>query len=200
METNFFRQIAAMKAGTIQVLIAPGTGETIVVSVLPTNDQCDDPAKAAIIPYTLKGTPSELDSGFFEAIQQPLKTASGLLTNMEAFGKQLAEAQKQSAAEKEKAQQEKKAKEAKEKKFHDSMKKANELEKSGEFRKAWSALPGIADFPEHEADIKKRQSELSAKFAPDLFAPPEQEFHTPAPVQQEAQPLFDTFPSNHHEQ
>ncbi|SHM18276.1 PRTRC system protein E, partial [Flavobacterium flevense] len=117
MNTNFFNQIAELEiTGDLQLTISRGTENKLVVSILIQNEQCGDNAKQLIPPLNLRGTAEELDEGFFESIAVPLKTASGLMVNMEAYMKQLENAQKQSAMEKEKTDKEKKAKDEKEKK------------------------------------------------------------------------------------
>lgn len=50
------------------------------------------------------------------------------------------------------------------------MQKVDELEKEGKHRDAYMKIPSINEYPEREEAIRKRQSSLSAKFAPDLFA------------------------------
>ncbi|MFT4093239.1 MAG: PRTRC system protein E [Niabella sp.] len=170
MNTNFFNQIAALNiTGTLQILIAKGEANDLVVSVLPQNEHCGDNAKNLIMPFSLRGTAEELDNGFFEKAAAPIQTASGLMVNMEAFMKQLEETKKQSAMEKEKAEREKKAKEERDKKYKEAMQRVDELEKEGKFRDAWMKLPDPALFPEQAEIIRKRKTVLSGRFAPDLF-------------------------------
>lgn len=169
METNFFQQVAALNlTGDLQIIVKQTDGQ-LVASVLLNNPQCGDNAAKMIPPLLLKGSPTELDSGFFESIATPLQATSGLLVNMETFLKQREEAKKQSAMEKEKTDREKKEKEAKEKRYKDAMAKADELEKEGKYRDAYMKLPNLSEFPEQEEAIRKRQSALSAKFSPGLF-------------------------------
>lgn len=170
MNANFFQQVADLNlTGDIQLVIAKGADSNYIVSILLQNKQCGDEAKNLIPRLNLRGTPEELDSGFFERITTPMQAASGLMVNMEAFMKQLEEAKKHSAIEKEKTDKEKKAKEEKEKKFKEAMAKAEELEKDGKYRDAWMKLPDPSLFPEQAETIRKRRTALSAKFAPDLF-------------------------------
>lgn len=171
MNANFFKQMTALNiTGDLQLTIAKGAENNLVVSIMLQNEQCGDEARKLIPPFNLKGTADELDEGFFERITMPLQTASGLMDNMEVFMKQLEEAKKQSAMEKEKADKEKKEKEEKEKKYKEAMKKAEELEKEGKHREAWAKVPEPADYPEHAETIRKRRMELSEKFAaPSLF-------------------------------
>jgi len=188
METsNFFSSIAAMNiTGNLQLLISKGASDHWIVSVMLNNEQCGDEASKVIPPLNLRGTAEELDNGFFEQVTTPIKTASGLIVNMEAYMKQLEEAKKQSAMEKEKADREKKEKEAKEKKYREAMQKVDELEKDGKFRDAWMKVPEPSEYPEQAEALRKRKSSLAAKFAPDLFGADA----TPAAtqVQQEQEP------------
>jgi len=170
METNFFSQMSHLDvAGSLQLTIAKGVENNLIVSVLLQNEHCGDDAKKLIPPYNLRGTAEELDNGFFDKITVPIQTASGLMVDMEAFMKQLEEAKKQSAMEKEKADKAKSEKDAKDKKYKEAMAKVDELDKAEKPKEAWMKLPGTKDFPEHAETIRKRRSELSARFAPDLF-------------------------------
>lgn len=171
MNTNFFNQIAQLEfTGNLQLTIAKGAENHLIVSVMLHNDGCGDNAKNLIPPLTFNATPQEFDEGFFEQITAPIQKVSGVMVDMEKFLKQLEEAKKQSAMEKKKADREKKEKEARDKKFKDGMAKADELEKEGNFRDAWIKVPDIAEFPEKADEIRKRKSELSEKFStPSLF-------------------------------
>lgn len=182
MNANFFHQIAQLQiAGNLQLTIAKGAGNNLIVSVMLQNEQCGDNAKNIIPPLNLRGTAEELDNGFFEKITTPIQTASGLMVDMEAFMKQLEESKKQSAMEKEKDDRQKKEQEAKDKKFKDAMAKADELEKEGKFREAWVKVPEITEFPEKADEIRRRKRELSDKFsAPSLFGAIEEEKPEPA--------------------
>ena len=171
MNANFFNQITQLNfTGNLQLTIAKGVENNLIVSLMMQNEQCGDNAKQLIPPLNLRGTAEELDEEFFQQITTPIQTASGLMVNMEAFMKQLEQAKKQSAMEKEKADKQKKEQEAKDKKFKDAMAKADELEKEGKFREAWMKVPDITEFPEKGDEIRKRKKELSNKFAtPSLF-------------------------------
>lgn len=171
MNANFFNQIVQLDfIGNLQLTIAKGAENNLVVSLIIQNEQCGDNAKQLIPPLNLRGTVEELDNGFFEKITAPIQSASGLMVDMETFMKQLEEAKKQSAMEKEKTDKQKKEQEAKDKKFKDGMAKADELEKEGKFREAWIKVPDITEFPEKADEIRKRKTSLSDKFAtPSLF-------------------------------
>ena len=168
--TNFFNQIAQLQIiGDLHITIAKGPEDRLIVLVMLQNETCGDSAKHSIPQLNLRGTAEELDSGFFENITAPIESASGLMFDMEGYMKQLEDTKKQSAMEKEKADSKKKEEEAKDKKFSEAMAKADELEKEGKFREAWIKVPEIHVFPLKAEEIRRRKSELSAKFAPDLF-------------------------------
>lgn len=173
MEANFFKQIARMDIHSrIALTIAKATEDTMVVSILVQNDNCGDKAKNIIPPLNLKGTAEELDAGFFSQIKKPIESASGLISNMETFMKQMEEAKKQSAMEKDQAEKEKKAVETKAKKFSVAMEKAQTLEKEGKYKEAWTALPKASEYPDHAEEIAEKQELYQSHFAPDLFARP----------------------------
>lgn len=186
MNANFFHQIAQLQiTGDLQLTIAKGAENNLIVSVMLQNEQCGDNAKNIIPPLNLRGTAEELDNGFFEKITTPIQTASGLMVDMEAFMKQLEETKKQSEMEKDKADRQKKEQEAKDKKFKDAMAKADDLEKEGKFREAWVKVPEITEFPEKADEIRRRKRELSDKFsAPSLFGAIEEEKSEPAKAEE----------------
>jgi PRTRC genetic system protein E len=186
MNANFFHQIAQLQiTGDLQLTIAKGAENNLIVSVMLQNEQCGDNAKNIIPPLNLRGTAEELDCGFFEKITTPIQAVSGLMVDMESFMKQLEETKKQSAMEKDKADRQKKEQEAKDKKFKDAMAKADELEKEGKFREAWVKVPEITEFPEKADEIRRRKRELSDKFsAPSLFGTIEEEKSEPAKAEE----------------
>lgn len=175
MNTNFFRQIAKMDMNSKLILtIAKATESQIIASVFIENDRCGDKAKNIIPPFNLKGTAEELDAEFFEKIRTPVETTSGLMAEMESFMKQLEEAKAQSVMEKAKADKVNKEKEAKDKKYKDAMAKVEELEKEGKYREAWIKVPNATDYPEKADELRKRKTNLSAKFEPNLFGAKEE--------------------------
>lgn len=170
---NFFQSIEAMQvAGDWKINIAKGTNDDMIVSVLFYNEHAGDEARRRIPPILLKGSAKDLDDGFFTAIEQPVKETAQLFANMEQYLKQREQARLHSQMEKDKADKEAKEKTEKKKKFDDAIKKAAELEAEGKYREAWVKVPDVTDYPEMEETIRKRKSELSAKFSPDLFQTP----------------------------
>ena len=171
MKTNFFTQVARMEiTGDLKLTIKKATDTTYIVSVILNNDGCGDKAKHLIPPLNFTGTPEELDGGFFPKITEPIKAVSGLMVDMESFLKQVEEAKRQSAMETKKTEKEKKEKDAKAKKYEKALAQVDELEKEGRYREAWTKLPNPDEYPQQAETIRKRRRELSAKFAPDLFA------------------------------
>lgn len=171
MHTNFFNQIQQLDfTGVLQLNIAKGAENKLIVTVLLNNDQCGDNAKNFIPPLTLNATPQELDQGFFEQITTPVEKVSGLMVDMEKFLKQVEAAKKQSAMEKDKAQKAQREKQAHDKKYKDTMAKVDKLEVAGKFREAWIKVPDAKEFPEKADEIHQRRKALSDKFAtPSLF-------------------------------
>lgn len=174
--TNFFRQIRQMDINSKLTLSITKASETnIVVSILIENGNCGDKAMNIIPPFNIKGTPEELDNGFFEHIKKPLQKADGLLSNAVNFMKQLEIAEANSAIEKHKSDKEKKASDLKSKKYTESMLKAEELGKAGKYKEAWTALPKASDYPEHAETIRKKQEVYERQFAPTFFSDYEDE-------------------------
>lgn len=176
MEANFFKQLARMDMDSrITLTIAKVTEDKMVVSILVQNDGCGDKAKNIIPPYNLRGTAEELDAEFFVYIRKPIETASGLMSNMESFMKQVEEAKKQSAMMKETADKEKKEKDAKAKKYNDAMVKVEALEKEGKFNEAYAVLPKATEYPEHAHTIAVKLEIYQSRLANDLFSRQETE-------------------------
>ena len=76
----------AQSVDITMVIRKSATGMT--VSVLPKSNGLKDEARNHIVPLTLSGLPGELDAGFMNAIANPIRKVSGLLTNMAEFEKQ----------------------------------------------------------------------------------------------------------------
>lgn len=170
MNTNFFSLLTQIEfTGNLNISIQKATDNNWIVSVLLQNSGCGDDAKNRIPPLNLRGSAEDLDSGFFENIAQPVRSASYLMVNMDSFMVQLKEAKKHSAMEKQNSDNEKKAKDEREKKYRDAMKKAEELENESKFKDAWSALPKASEYPEYSKEILEKQEIYEKEFAPNLF-------------------------------
>lgn len=170
MQTNFFQSIFALQvAGDWTISIAKETADKLIVSVLFFNNSIGDDARKKVPPILLKGTAEELDEGFFQAIEQPMKETAQLFTNMEQYLKEKEQARIQSQMEKDNQAKAEKEKTEKQKKYEDAMKKVDELEAEGKHRDAWMKVPDTTLYPEHADTISERKSELAQQFAPDLF-------------------------------
>lgn len=167
---NFFQSITALQvAGDWKINIATESNNRLIVSVLFFNDRIGDEARKQVPPILLKGTPEELDEGFFNAIEIPVKETAQLFFNMEQYLKQKEQAKIASQVEKDKKEKADKEKTERQKKYEEAMKRADEMEAEGKHREAWMKVPEVSQYPEYEDDIRRRKSELSAVFSPDLF-------------------------------
>jgi hypothetical protein len=173
---NFFQTLIALQvAGDWKINIVKETADRLIVSVLFFNDAIGDEARKKVPPILLKGTAEELDTGFFEAIAQPVKDTAQLFANMEQFLKESAQAKLSSQMEKDNILKMGKEKTEMQKKYEEAMKKADELEALGKFKEAWMKVPQANLYPEHKDIIHKRKAELSDKFPIDLFNDPNTE-------------------------
>jgi PRTRC genetic system protein E len=164
MTTNFFKCIDDLNVnGDWKISISKNEENNWIVSVLFFNEKVGDNARKLIPPMILKGTPEQLDEGFFDSIIVPVEKAAGLFANMEHYMKQLEEARLQSKTEKDKEDKEKKEKEERKKKYEAAIKKVTELETEKKFGEAIGAMPKSEDFPEHAEEIKKKNAELREK-------------------------------------
>jgi PRTRC genetic system protein E len=176
METNFFKSILALQvAGNWKINIAKEDAGKLIVSVLFFNDSIGDDARKKVPPILLKGTAEELDEGFFEALEQPVKETAQLFANMEQFLKEKEQAKIASQMEKDNTLKMGKEKTEMQKKFEEAMKKADELETAGKFKEAWMKVPQADLYPEYKDIIHTRKAELSDKFPIDLFNDPNTE-------------------------
>lgn len=161
METTFFSQVAMLNlTGNIRLTIQPQEEGQMIVSLLLSNKDVKDAAVAKIPPLVLKGSATELDAGFFEAVTQPVQRTNQLLCNLVAHEKAMEKAGKENRIQKDKENELRKDKEAKQKKFDEQMKKVVELEKQKKIGQALGALPKLADFPAFAEEIQKKSNEL----------------------------------------
>ncbi|WP_368339485.1 PRTRC system protein E [Parabacteroides goldsteinii] len=124
----FFTQINQLMAQSVDITMVIRKSATgMTVSVLPKSNGLKDEAQNHIVPLTLSGLPEELDAGFMNAIANPVRKVSGLLTNMAEFEKQADKAAANSKASKEQKAKETKEEKEKREKYEKHMKKAEEL-------------------------------------------------------------------------
>ena len=126
-----------------------------------------------LAPFTLKGTADELDTGFVDAIKEPVATVSGLVSNIEAFKKSAEDAKKnaEAAAKKpaaaakpndaaKKAEEERKKKEAEAKAKKDNFDKAVAKAKDENAHGNYNLAQALLGFAAENTDDKKVKAEL----------------------------------------
>jgi PRTRC genetic system protein E len=102
MKTNFFELIAGLAvSGNLQINIHQHESGTQTVSVLLSAKDPKSTAGKNLPPMLLKGSPQELDNGFFQYISEPAKQTEKLFANADAYKKELDKAQKLATASKE---------------------------------------------------------------------------------------------------
>lgn len=137
----FFTQINQLMAQSVDITMVIRKSATgMTVSVLPKSNGLKDEAQNHIVPLTLSGLPGELDAGFMNAIANPIRKVSGLLTNMAEFEKQADKAAANSKASKEQKAKETKEEKEKREKYEKHMKKAEELIAAKNHKEAVTAL------------------------------------------------------------
>jgi PRTRC genetic system protein E len=184
MTTNFFQNIANLNVpGNWKLTLHTDEAGNFTVSALFTALQQADNALKAIPPMLLRGTATELDEGFFEAITEPVQQTAGLYHNLNAYHKGLEDARLKSKMEQDKKAKENKAKsktatgdggeddieisepkpnkEEKRKAYTQAMIGINELKAACKYGEALALLPAIADYPEKEAELTKKAEELN---------------------------------------
>lgn len=137
----FFTQINQLMAQSVDItMVIRKSAIGMTVSVLPKSNGLKDEAQNHIVPLTLSGLPGELDAGFMNAIANPVRKVSGLLTNMAEFEKQADKAAANSKASKEQKAKETKEEKEKREKYEKHMKKAEELIAAKNHKEAVTAL------------------------------------------------------------
>jgi PRTRC genetic system protein E len=170
MKTNFFQNLTALDSGSQwQITVKPLTDGKLVVSVL-FSSTCGDDAAKLVPPIILRGTPIELDEGFFGTVTSPVKQTAELFSNMESFLRQKDEAEKQSQMAKAQQAKEQKMKTETISKYEAAIRIVEGLTAEGKFKEAFIKLPDPAEFEDNAEIIRKRRAELAAKFSqPELF-------------------------------
>jgi len=158
----FFTQINQMMNQSIDITLVIRKKEgQLMVSAMPKSNGLKDEAQNHIVPFTVTGTPEELDMGFVQAICQPVQKVTGLLTNMSNFEQQAEKAAANSKAAKE--LKEKEAKEVKEKKekFDKHMKSATDFETEKKYSEALASLQQARTFATSQA-LKSVDEKITA--------------------------------------
>jgi len=178
MKTNFFENIANLNApGIWKIGIQNDASGHFVVSALYAPVQSNEAATKMIAPLIFKGTVSEMDEDFFEAIERPVQATAGLYTNIEAYNKNLDNAKKKlSQGNKSQPQKEKTgdkddieigerkvSAEDKKKAYTDAIRKVVELNDACKYEDALAFLPSVDDYPEKAEELNRRKADLTRK-------------------------------------
>lgn len=121
-------------------LVIRKTNGQLTVSALPKANGLKDEAQNHIIPLTLSGSPEEMDAGFLHAIAQPLRKATGLISNMMEFEMQADKVAANSKSAKEAKSKETKEEKEKREKYEKHMKRAGEVATAQNHKDAIASL------------------------------------------------------------
>ena len=185
----FFTSISQMMTESVDLtLVIRKANGQLTVSTLPKANGLRDEAANHIIPLTLTGTPEEMDAEFLQHIMQPIRKATGLISNMMEFEQQADKAAANSKAVKDAKAKETKEEKEKREKYEKHMKKAEELIAAKNHKDAIAALQQARLYA--KADDQKKVDEMisaqkKAMNQGSLFDMMEE---APAPAQQVAQP------------
>ncbi|WP_341836828.1 hypothetical protein WJU16_02910 [Chitinophaga pollutisoli] len=164
MTTNFFsrfEELGLIGEFQLRITVRPGV---LRANIIPVGEK-KGPDAPAIQPLNLRdATAAELDAGFFAAITRPLQTATGLLTNLEAFEKS---AKKACTPKANSATPVKKTETAVPAKYTEALRKSEEQEKKGNIGQAIAAMPDPVKFPTQAKAIAERLTALRQQ-RPDL--------------------------------
>ena len=185
----FFTSISQMMTESVDLtLVIRKANGQLTVSTLPKANGLKDEAANHIIPLTLTGTPEEMDAEFLQHIMQPIRKATGLISNLMEFEKQADKAAANSKAAKDAKAKETKEEKEKREKYEKHMKKAEELITAKNHKDAITALQQARMYA--TADKQKEVDEKIAaqKKAMNQGSLFEMMEETPAPAPQVAQP------------
>lgn len=137
----FFTSISQMMTESVDLtLVIRKANGQLTVSTLPKANGLKDEAANHIIPLTLTGTPEEMDAEFLQHIMQPIRKATGLISNMMEFEQQADKAAANSKAAKDAKSKETKEEKEKREKYEKHLKKAEELITAKNYKDAILAL------------------------------------------------------------
>ena len=185
----FFTSISQMMTESVDLtLVIRKANGQLTVSTLPKANGLKDEAQNHIVPLTLTGTPEEMDAEFLQHIMQPIRKATGLISNLMEFEKQADKAAANSKAAKDAKAKETKEEKEKREKYEKHMKKAEELITAKNHKDAITALQQARMYA--TADKQKEVDEKIAaqKKAMNQGSLFEMMEETPAPAPQVAQP------------
>lgn len=169
MKTNFFQGIAHLHGKGTWKITAEFTEEKMLLVTVLLADPITGRTNTAIQPMNFRGTPQELDEGFFPTIAKPVEQVNTFFTNATEFQKGLDEAKaqlEQKAKAKTDATRQKTENVSDGKKlYEEKIKKVAELDASCKYEQALSELPTPLDYPDKKAELEKLRAELERKKA-----------------------------------
>jgi PRTRC genetic system protein E len=169
MKTNFFQAIAHLHGQGKWIVTAEFTAEKMLCVSVLLSDGVADKTRTTLLPMVFRGTPQELDEGFFPAIVEPVKQTASLFANATAYQKSLDDAKlqlEQKAKSKSDSPKPKSENPGGSKKvYEEKMKKVNELDSTCKYELALAELPDVEDYPEKKVEIEKAKAELERKSA-----------------------------------
>lgn len=161
MQTNFFQTIQDLNVtGDWKLTISKDKEGMFIVSIFFFNNQSGDEAAKLVPPMLLKGTPADLDDGFFAVIAEPIQRASALFTNMAQYNQSIETAKGKSKIEQGQQDKERKEKDNRKKQYEEKMKRVAELEEKKKIGEAIGAMPKAEEYPEYAETIQKKLDEL----------------------------------------
>ena len=89
MTNSYFTQLEKYKCIKATIAISTDANGVMVVSFLPKPMAVSDDATTNIQPFNIKGTGSEIDERFFDAIRTPLEQTVKFFDNSESYMKTL---------------------------------------------------------------------------------------------------------------
>ena len=187
MTTNFFQQIAGLGFnGNFLLNIHRDETGIQTVSVVLKKDNVMATAGKSLTPMLFKATAQELDEGFFEQLSEPVKQTAGLISNLEAYQKEVEKAKKTVKPEKDKTTKatateqddddaeednnnlftpkadDKEAKADKKRLYDEAMENVKVLAQNTKYAEALANLPDVSDYPDKAEAIEAKRKTLQA--------------------------------------
>lgn len=160
METNFFSQWANLAVtGRIKMVLSIENSKLMTITLVYTPFKLNDDTIAKIKDLTFSGPPKDIDAVFFADITKVYPQVQQVYTNIHSY--------KQSI---EKANQNVNAKSGKKDSAYDNaLKEAAKLAVQGNYRRAYSTLPKVKDYPQHKTELETLAKQYAGQFGGLLF-------------------------------
>lgn len=185
MKTHFFQQIAGLgfNGNLLLNINQDGTGMLTVSAVLKKGN-ITATAGNSLPPMIFKGTPEELDEGFFEQFAQPVRQTAGIINNLKDYQQQLEKAKKNVKTNQDKTNKtapgtdddtddepqnlftpqvdDAQVKAEKKRLYEEAMDKVKALAQMTKYTEALAHLPDPADYPDKAEAIEAKRQTLQA--------------------------------------